>query len=62
MYSDIMSSPLPFSEACERNKAPILQALLPLLPSRGHVLEIGSGTGQHVVHFAPHKTQLRRRS
>lgn len=58
MYSDIMSSPLPFSEACERNKEPILQALLPLLPSRGHVLEIGSGTGQHVVYFAPHRSEL----
>jgi len=58
MYSDMMSSPLPFSEACERNKGPILEALLPLLPRRGHVLELGSGTGQHVVHFAPHGSRL----
>ena len=43
----------PFSEAAERNKAPILAALLRRLPERGRVLEIGSGTGQHVVHFAP---------
>lgn len=48
-----MSVDLPYAEACERNKAPILDALRPRLPRRGHVLEIGSGTGQHVVHFAP---------
>jgi cyclopropane fatty-acyl-phospholipid synthase-like methyltransferase len=58
MYSDMSTPALPFSEACERNKAPILEALQPLLPSRGHVLEIGSGTGQHVVHFAPHWPRL----
>ena len=44
---------LPYSEAGERNKGPILEQLLRLLPARGHLLEIGSGTGQHVVHFAP---------
>jgi len=58
MYSDMMTAALPFSEACERNKEPILEALRPLLPNRGHVLEIGSGTGQHVVHFAPHRPNL----
>jgi cyclopropane fatty-acyl-phospholipid synthase-like methyltransferase len=47
-----MSSP-PFSEACERNKEPILEALGQLFPSRGQVLEIGSCTGQHIVFFAP---------
>lgn len=45
-------APLPFSEACERNKEPILKALRFWLPATGTVLEIGSGTGQHVVHFA----------
>jgi len=49
-----MSVDLPYTEACERNKAPILDALRPRLPPRGHVLEIGSGSGQHVVYFAPH--------
>ena len=49
-----MNIPLPFSEACERNKAPILEVLLQELPESGSLLEIGSGTGQHLVYFAPH--------
>lgn len=36
----------------EHNKQPILEVLARVLPPRGVVLEIGSGTGQHVVHFA----------
>jgi len=41
-----------FSEACERNKAPILDVLQNAFARRKSVLEVGSGTGQHVVHFA----------
>lgn len=44
---------LPFSQACENNKAPILEQLIKWFDGRSHVLEIGSGTGQHAVHFAP---------
>ncbi|MDB6098920.1 MAG: methylase, partial [Gammaproteobacteria bacterium] len=49
---------LPFSEACERNKAPILAVLRSAFADRMQVLEIGSGTGQHAVHFAAHLSHL----
>jgi len=40
------------SPAADRNKGPILGVLRRVLPSAGMVLEIGSGSGQHVIHFA----------
>lgn len=42
-----------FSTACERNRDPILAVLGEVLPERGLVLEIASGTGMHGVYFAP---------
>ena len=38
--------------AALRNRAPITEVLAEWLPTRGLVLEIASGTGEHVVHFA----------
>jgi len=35
-----------------RNAGPITDVLRGILPERGRVLEIASGTGEHVVHFA----------
>lgn len=35
-----------------RNAAPIIEVLRGLLPERGLVLEVASGTGEHAVHFA----------
>jgi SAM-dependent methyltransferase len=43
---------LPFSDACERNKGPILDVLRTAFAGCTRVVEIGSGTGQHAVHFA----------
>lgn len=38
--------------APERNKGPLLDVLQRVFPKAGRVLEISSGSGQHVVHFA----------
>jgi cyclopropane fatty-acyl-phospholipid synthase-like methyltransferase len=42
----------PLSDACERNRDPILDVLRDHFSDRARVLEIGSGTGQHAVYFA----------
>jgi len=47
-----MQPTLPHSDACERNREPILGVLRTAFAQVREVLEIGSGTGQHAVHFA----------
>lgn len=50
---------LPISEAAERNKEPILKVLKKVIRvGDRRLLEIGAGTGQHAVFFAPQFPQL----
>ncbi len=44
--------------AAERNRGPILEALSPLLPAAGRVLEVASGPGVHMVTFAEARPEL----
>lgn len=53
-----LTANLPFSQACANNKQPILEVLQQELIDANHVLEIGSGTGQHSVYFAPNLSHL----
>ena len=48
----------PYAPACDRNRDPILAVLRDIFANRRRVLEIGSGTGQHAVHFAAAMTHL----
>jgi len=41
-----------YSEARRQNQDPILSVIKPLLKHKSHILEVGSGTGQHAVYFA----------
>ena len=49
----------PYSESCEQNREPILAVLQDAFADRHHVLEIGSGTGQHAVYFGAELPHLR---
>ncbi|MEZ4221089.1 MAG: DUF938 domain-containing protein [Polyangiaceae bacterium] len=46
------------SPAALRNRDPILEQLRQIFPMQGLVLEIASGTGEHVLHFAAALPQL----
>jgi cyclopropane fatty-acyl-phospholipid synthase-like methyltransferase len=49
-----MQTEKPFSAACERNKDPILDVLKRVITRDDkRLLEVGSGSGQHAVYFAP---------
>jgi len=54
----MMSAELPWSQACENNKRPILEVLQRYLPESATMLEIGSGTGQHASFFAAEMPHL----
>ena len=41
-----------FSPSAARNRDAIRDVFVRTMPSRGRILEIGSGTGEHVVHLA----------
>ncbi|MEM8800586.1 MAG: DUF938 domain-containing protein [Pseudomonadota bacterium] len=47
-----MTDPRRHAPATERNRDPIVERFREHLPPRGRVLEIGSGTGQHVAYFS----------
>lgn len=46
-----MNGTKPYAPACDRNRDPILAVLRDVFRKTDHVLEIGSGTGQHAVYF-----------
>ncbi|WNC68311.1 DUF938 domain-containing protein [Thalassotalea nanhaiensis] len=49
---------LNYSPSCERNQDVILKQLLPILSSVSSVLEIGSYSGQHALHFCSSLSHL----
>jgi len=47
-----------YAPAASRNRDPILEVLRTVLPAKGAVLEVASGSGEHIVHFARHLPHL----
>lgn len=54
MLVNVTIETLPNAPATHRNRQPLLEELERYLIESSIVLEIGSGTGQHAVHFARH--------
>ena len=48
----------PNAPSTEKNREPILAVLREVFADRRQVLEIGSGTGQHAIHFCAHLPHL----
>lgn len=55
---DLDSDPRCFAPATQRNREPILEVLSRTLPTKGLVLEVASGTGEHAAWFAHHLRPL----
>src|SRR3954467_11597734 len=53
-YEAPASGPRRSARAALRNREPIAEVLRDWLPKRGLVLEVASGTGEHVAYFAKH--------
>lgn len=51
---NINSEQKQFAPATQRNRQPILEILLQVLPANGTILEVASGTGEHAVFLASH--------
>lgn len=54
----VLSNNKPYAESCEQNRQPIFEVLKPRVADASSLLEIGSGTGQHAVYFAPELPHL----
>lgn len=50
--NSIKNSERAYSIACDRNRGPIFSILKKILPDTGRVLEVGSGSGQHISYFS----------
>jgi Protein of unknown function (DUF938) len=59
--SEVLADGRIVSPSAERNKRPIAEILRRVLPAQGEVLEVSSGTGQHVLHFAQALPHIRWR-
>jgi hypothetical protein len=57
--SDVLADGRIVSPSAERNKGPVAEILMRVLPAQGDVLEVSSGTGQHVLHFAQAMPHIR---